>query len=115
MSVFVLIDPLNPTVNYRIFASGNIVAEIKNTAGDQAIGVQSAAAFATTRIEGTAQVDISSQTDINGNPITTSSQCSATVECTDFAGTRPAGGGQPTASPSGAEKLRSRATLNLAR
>jgi len=53
--------------------------------------------------------------DINGNPITTSSQCSATVECTDFAGTRPAGGGQPTASPSGAEKLRSRATLNLAR
>lgn len=69
MSVFILVDPLNPTIPYRIFASGTIVAEIKDTAAGQAVGFQTAATFATTRIEGDASVDISSSSDAEGNPI----------------------------------------------
>ena len=69
MSVFVLVDPLNPTVNYRVFASGNIQAEITDTAAGSVVGFQTAATFATTRLEGEASVDISSQVDINGNSI----------------------------------------------
>ncbi len=58
-SVFLVLDPANPTIPFRIFASGNIQAKIKDTAAGQAVGFQSAGTFATTRIEGTAAVDIS--------------------------------------------------------
>jgi hypothetical protein len=66
ISVFVLIDPLNPTIQYRVFASGNIDARIRDTAGLSPVGFQNAQTFSTTRIEGEAKVDISSSVDANG-------------------------------------------------
>jgi hypothetical protein len=66
ISVFVLIDPLNPTIQYRVFASGNIDARIRDTAGLSPVGFQNAQTFSTTRIEGEAKVDISASVDANG-------------------------------------------------
>ena len=70
MSVFLVFDPANPTVPFRIFASGNIEAEIKDTAAGQAVGFQSAATFATTRIKGQAQVDIAQSVGVVDNTVT---------------------------------------------
>jgi hypothetical protein len=69
ISNFVLIDPLNPTIQYRVFATGSIEAEIRETVSFGSLGTLSTLSFATTRLEGEAKVDISQSVDANGAAI----------------------------------------------
>jgi hypothetical protein len=72
-STFVLVDPANPTINYRVFASGNIEATIRETASFSATSTAVTISFATTRVKGTAALDVSSSVDANGAAIVTNS------------------------------------------
>jgi hypothetical protein len=102
VSVFVVIDSATG-IPYSIFASGSLQAEIKDTAAGQAVGFQTAATFATTRLEGEAKVDISSSVDANGNSIVSNTvtfvvdgfKQSSTVQIVDVTGGIGGGGTTP--------------------
>jgi hypothetical protein len=70
-TIFNPADPTGP--GFVVTAKGQIEAEIRETANFNTLGSIATFSFASTRIEGTAKLDVARFVDVNGNPIVSNS------------------------------------------
>jgi hypothetical protein len=71
ISTYEIVNPLVPDANLRVFAQGNMDAEIRETANFGSLGNIPTVSTATTRLEGLAQIDIFGEIDAENLPIVT--------------------------------------------